>query len=75
MNNSTEDGGCRQDTAVSVPRQTPQILKRVCGVFMSRRRDIYQQTIVDVIPLGHAEEGAEAVADCTGTVRLELVAE
>lgn len=37
--------------------------------------DIYEQTIVDVIPLGHAETGAEAMANCTGTVRLELVAE
>ena len=37
--------------------------------------DIYEQTIVDVIPLGHAEEGAEAMANCTGTVRLELVPE
>lgn len=36
--------------------------------------DIYEQTIVDVIPLGHAEKGAEAIANCTGTVRLELVA-
>lgn len=37
--------------------------------------DIYEQTIVDVIPLGHAETGAEAMANCTGTVRLELAAE
>lgn len=37
--------------------------------------DIYEQTIVDVIPLGHAETGAESMANCTGTVRLELVTE
>ena len=37
--------------------------------------DIYERTIVDVIPLGHAEEGAEALAGCTGTVRLELAAD
>lgn len=37
--------------------------------------DIYEQTIVDVIPLGHAETGAEAMTNCTGTVRLELVTE
>lgn len=36
--------------------------------------DIYEQTIVEVIPLGHAETGAEAVANETGTVRLELMA-
>lgn len=37
--------------------------------------DIYEQTIVDVIPLGHAQSGAEAMADEVGTVRLELVKE
>lgn len=37
--------------------------------------DIYEKTIVDVIPLGHAETGAETMADETGTVRLELVKE
>lgn len=35
--------------------------------------DIYEQTIVEVIPLGHAESGAETMAGETGTVRLELV--
>lgn len=35
--------------------------------------DIYEQTIVEVIPLGHAESGAESLADETGTVRLELL--
>lgn len=35
--------------------------------------DIYEQTIVEVIPLGHAETGAETMANETGTVRLELV--
>lgn len=35
--------------------------------------DIYEKTIVDVIPLGHAQSGAEAMADEAGTVRLELV--
>lgn len=35
--------------------------------------DIYEQTIVDVIPLGHAESGAEALANETGTVKLELL--
>lgn len=37
--------------------------------------DIYEQTIVDVIPLGHAEEGARTLAGESGTVRLELVSE
>ena len=35
--------------------------------------DIYEQTIVEVIPLGHADSGAEMLAGETGTVRLELV--
>lgn len=35
--------------------------------------DIYEQTIVEVIPLGHAESGAEALAGETGTVRLERI--
>lgn len=33
--------------------------------------DIYEQTIVEVIPLGHAETGAETMANEEGTVRLE----
>lgn len=37
--------------------------------------DIYEQTIVEVIPLGHAETGAETMATETGTVRLEFVNE
>ena len=37
--------------------------------------DIYEQTIVEVIPLGHAEAGAETMANESGTVRLELVSE
>ncbi len=37
--------------------------------------DIYEQTIVEVIPLGHAETGAEAMANESGTVRLELMGE
>ena len=37
--------------------------------------DIYEQTIVEVIPLGHALSGAELLANETGTVRLELVDE
>lgn len=37
--------------------------------------DIYEQTIVEVIPLGHAEEGADEMALTSGTVRLELVSE
>lgn len=37
--------------------------------------DIYEQTIVEVIPLGHAEIGAETMANESGTVRLELVSE
>lgn len=37
--------------------------------------DIYEQTIVEVIPLGHAETGAETMANEAGTVRLELVSE
>ena len=35
--------------------------------------DIYEQTIVEVIPLGHAETGAETMANESGTVRLELM--
>lgn len=35
--------------------------------------DIYEKTIVRVIPLGHAESGAEALAHEKGKVRLELV--
>lgn len=34
--------------------------------------DIYEQTIVEVIPLGHAETGAETMANESGKVRLEL---
>ena len=37
--------------------------------------DIYDQTIVPVIPLGKAEVGAEKMRDTSGTVRLELVTE
>lgn len=37
--------------------------------------DIYEQTIVEVIPLGHAETGAETMRNESGTVRLELVSE
>ena len=35
--------------------------------------DIYDQTIVPVIPIGKAVEGAERMADTSGTVRLEAV--
>lgn len=35
--------------------------------------DIYEQTIVEIIPLGHAETGAETMANETGIVRLELL--
>ena len=35
--------------------------------------DIYEQTVVPVIPLGKAESGAEMLANASGTVRLELV--
>lgn len=37
--------------------------------------DIYEQTIVEVIPLGHAESGAETLANEEGTVRIELLTE
>ena len=37
--------------------------------------DIYEQTIVEIIPLGHAAEGAEEMASVSGTVRLELISE
>ncbi len=37
--------------------------------------DIYEQTIVEVIPLGHAKAGAETMANETGNVRLALVDE
>lgn len=35
--------------------------------------DIYEQTIVPVIPLGKVESGAELLANTSGTVTLELV--
>lgn len=35
--------------------------------------DIYEQTIVPVIPMGKAETGAEAMRSTSGTVTLELV--
>ena len=37
--------------------------------------DIYDQTIVPVIPMGKAEQGAEDMRNTFGTVRLELVPE
>lgn len=37
--------------------------------------DIYEQTVVPVIPLGKAETGAERFADATGTVKIELMPE
>lgn len=37
--------------------------------------DIYEQTIVEVIPLGHADSGAETMANEEGTVRIELLTE
>lgn len=37
--------------------------------------DIYERTIVEVIPLGHAESGAETIANESGKVQLELVGE
>lgn len=37
--------------------------------------DIYEQTIVEVIPLGHAKTGARTMANEAGTVRLEFVNE
>ena len=33
--------------------------------------DIYDQTLVPVIPMGKAEEGAENMRNTSGTVRLE----
>lgn len=35
--------------------------------------DIYEQTVVPVIPLGRAESGAELLANTSGTIILELV--
>lgn len=35
--------------------------------------DIYEQTVVPVIPLGKAEAGAELLANTSGTVTLELM--
>ena len=35
--------------------------------------DIYEQTIVPVIPLGKAESGAEKLSGASGEIRLELV--
>ena len=35
--------------------------------------DIYEQTVVPVIPLGHADFGAEGIKNETGEVKLELV--
>lgn len=37
--------------------------------------DLYEQTIVPVIPLGKAEQGAEKLRDAAGTVRLERISE
>lgn len=37
--------------------------------------DIYEQTIVPVIPMGKAEQGAEAMRNTSGTVTLELMPE
>ena len=37
--------------------------------------DLYEQTIVPVIPLGKAEQGAEQLRDAVGTVRLERISE
>lgn len=37
--------------------------------------DIYEQTIVEVVPLGHAETGAGTMRNESGTVRLELASE
>ena len=37
--------------------------------------DLYEQTIVPVIPLGKAEQGAEKLRDAVGTVRLERISE
>lgn len=37
--------------------------------------DLYEQTIVPVIPLGKAEQGAEKMRDAAGTVRLERISE
>lgn len=37
--------------------------------------DIYERTIVEVIPLDHAETGAETMANESGTVRLEFADE
>ena len=37
--------------------------------------DLYKQTIVPVIPLGKAEQGAEKLRDAAGTVRLERISE
>lgn len=37
--------------------------------------DLYEQTIVPVIPLGKAEQGAEKMRDTAGTVRLERISE
>lgn len=37
--------------------------------------DIYEQTIVEVIPLGHADSGAETLRNEDGIIRLELITE
>lgn len=37
--------------------------------------DIYEQTIVPIIPMGRAVEGAETMGDSSGKVRLELIKE
>lgn len=37
--------------------------------------DIHEQTVVPIIPLGKEVSGAEAMADTSGTVRLELAGE
>ncbi len=37
--------------------------------------DIYEQTIVPVVPMGKAESGAENMRNTSGTVRLELISD
>lgn len=46
----------------------------ICGK-SGLSEDVRALTIVEVIPLGHAETGAETMANESGTVRLELVSD
>lgn len=47
----------------------------ICRITYAHGWHFYEQTIVEVIPSGHAQTGAETMADEAGTVRLDFVNE